>query len=137
VRDFGPLVTVLRPSWITGPGDRMLPRLVRALRAGWSSHIGSPDDPLNLIAADDVAQGAVLAADHAAAAGQAYNLCCEGMPTDTSAMSCPPITQRAFFDIVTTAVGLPPVCHSAPYWLAYSTGWLSEVVGRLIRIRRT
>ena len=56
IQDEGAPVTIVRPGWIYGPRDRnTMPRLVKALRAGWVSVVGSGDNQLNVIYAADVA----------------------------------------------------------------------------------
>jgi nucleoside-diphosphate-sugar epimerase len=118
--------TIVRPGWSYGPRDRnTLPRLIKALQAGRVSLIGDGSNLLNLVYASDVAEGAILAANHPSAAGQAYNLCSEGE-----------LTQRGFLDAVTQALGRPPVRRHVPFWLAYFGGFSSEVIGRIIRIKR-
>jgi len=125
-RQFGPAVTTIRPSWTYGPRDRnSLPRLLLALRAGRVRVIGSGDNPLNIIYASDVAEGAILAARHPAAAGEAYNLSSAGE-----------ITQRQFIDALTDELGMPRITRHMPYGLAFWTGFVSELIGHAIRIRR-
>ena len=119
-------LTIIRPSWIYGPRDRTtLPRVLKALDAGRVAILGSGDNLLNIIDAGDVAEGAILAATHARAMGQAYNLSSEGQ-----------ITQREFLDWLTDALGRPRIRRHVSYRLAFWGGFLSEVVGRIIRIRR-
>ena len=78
-RELGPDVTVVRPSWIYGPRDRVtIPRVVKALQERRVPIIGKGDNLLNIIYAGDVAAGAILAATNPAARGQAYNLCSTG-----------------------------------------------------------
>jgi nucleoside-diphosphate-sugar epimerase len=125
-RAAGPSVTIVRPSWIYGPRDRTsLPRLMAAFRAGRVTLIGSGDNLLNVVYAADVAEGAVLAANHPEAGGRAYNLCSEGE-----------VTQRQFLDALTEVLGQPPVRRRVPFWLAYAGGFLSEVIGRAIFLKR-
>ncbi len=125
-RAAGPSVTIVRPSWIYGPRDRTsLPRLMAAFRAGRVTLIGSGDNLLNVVYAADVAEGAILAANHPQAGGRAYNLCSEGE-----------VTQRQFLDALTEVLGLPPVRRRLPFWLAYAGGFLSEVIGRAIFLKR-
>ncbi len=91
-----PAVTVVRPSWIYGPRDRItLPRIIPALQQGRVRIIGSGDNLLNIIYVSDVAAGAILAANHPAAQGQAYNLCSEGE-----------VTQKVMINTMTDALGL-------------------------------
>jgi nucleoside-diphosphate-sugar epimerase len=125
-RAAGSGVTIVRPSWIYGPRDRnSLPRLLAAFRAGWVRLIGSGENLLNLVYAADVAEGAILAANHPEAGGRAYNLCSEG--------EC---TQRQFLDALTELLGWPPVRRRAPFWLAHAGGFLSEAIGRAIFLKR-
>ena len=53
-----PSVTVVRPSWIYGPRDRVtLPRIIPALQQGRVPIIGSGNNLLNIIYVTDVADG--------------------------------------------------------------------------------
>ena len=125
-RAAGAAVTIVRPSWIYGPRDRTsLPRLMKAFRAGRVSLIGSGDNLLNVVYAADVAAGAILAANHAEAGGKAYNLSSEGE-----------LTQRQFLDVLTEVLDQPAVRRRVPFWLAYAGGFLSEVIGRAIFLKR-
>jgi nucleoside-diphosphate-sugar epimerase len=118
--------SIIRPSWIYGPRDRnTLPRVLKALRAGRVAIIGPGDNLLNIVYAGDVADGAIRAANHPAAVGRAYNLSSEGE-----------ITQQAFLDLMTRVLGLPPVRRRVPFRIAHWGGFLAEVIGRLIRLRR-
>jgi nucleoside-diphosphate-sugar epimerase len=125
-RAYGPLVTVVRPTWVFGPRDRnTMPRLVRALRAGWVALLGSGDNLLNIVHARDVAAGAIRAANHPDAAGQVYHLCSEGE-----------VTQRQFLDALTDGLGLPRVTRRIPYPVALWGGLLGEVIARICRLGR-
>jgi nucleoside-diphosphate-sugar epimerase len=125
-RQYPGALTIVRPSWIYGPRDRTtLPRVLKALAAGRVAVIGSGDNLLNVVYAGDVAEGAILAATHPRATGQAYNLSSEGE-----------ITQQDFLDLLADAVGRPRVRGHVSYPFAYWGGFFSEVIGRIIRIRR-
>jgi nucleoside-diphosphate-sugar epimerase len=87
--------------------------------------IGDGNNLLNIIHAADVATGAILAANHSGAIGQAYNLSSEGE-----------MTQRVFLGHLCAALGLPPIKRQLPYWFAFSGGFLAEIIGRAIRLRR-
>jgi nucleoside-diphosphate-sugar epimerase len=117
--------TVVRPSWTYGPRDRnTLPRVLAALRAGRARLVGRGDNRLNILAASDVADGAIRAANHPGAAGQAYNLSSEGA-----------ISQRELLGALTGWLGLPPVRKHVPYGLAFLGGFLAEAWGRALRRR--
>jgi nucleoside-diphosphate-sugar epimerase len=126
VRGSGLPVTIVRPSWIYGPRDRnTFPRVVRALRGGWVSLLGSGDNLLNIVYAADVAEGAIRAANHPEAIGRAYHLCSEGE-----------VTQRQFVDALTEALHLPSVTRRVPRRLAYWGGFFGEAFARLTRWNR-
>lgn len=117
-----PNVTIVRPSWIYGPRDRTtMPRLIPALQMGRVKIIGKGDNLLNIIFAGDVAAGAILAANHPAAAGQAYNLCSEGE-----------VTQKQMIDAMTDALALPRITSHRPYWYAIRGAFFFELAARLI-----
>jgi nucleoside-diphosphate-sugar epimerase len=121
----GPL-TIVRPSWIYGPRDRTsLPRVFKALEAGRAAVVGRGDNRLNIIYAGDVADGAIRAANTPTAIGRAYNLSSEGE-----------LTQREFLDVLTAALGRPPVRWHFPYRVAFYGGFLGELVGKAIRMKR-
>jgi nucleoside-diphosphate-sugar epimerase len=127
VREYGPDVTIIRPSWIFGPRDRnSFPRLVMALRAGWVSVIGSGDNLLNIVYAGDVAEGAIQLANHPGARGQAYHLSSPGV-----------ITQREFLDRLTDALGRPRITRHYSQQLAMWGGLLAEVIARVFRWKRS
>jgi nucleoside-diphosphate-sugar epimerase len=96
-----------------------------AIQTGRISIVGSGDNKLNMVYAGDVAEGLILAAHHAWAAGQAYNLSSEGE-----------ITQRELLDLLCDAIGQPRVTRRVSLKMAYRFGLFSECVGRLIRLKR-
>jgi nucleoside-diphosphate-sugar epimerase len=121
-----PEVTIVRPTWLLGPRDHHgFPRLIRAVRGGWVSLLGTGDHMLNILHAGDVAAGAILAAVNPAGRGQVYNLCSEGE-----------VTQRQFLSALTDAEGLPRVTRCFSFRLAYVGGFLSEIIARLLRFPR-
>jgi 2-alkyl-3-oxoalkanoate reductase len=119
-------LTIVRPSWLYGPRDRTtLPRILKALTAGRVGILGVGDNLLNIVYAGDVAEGAIRAANHPRAKGQAYNLSSEGE-----------ITQRDFLDLLSDVLDQPRIRWHFPYWMAFAGGFLSELAGRVIRLRR-
>lgn len=123
VWELGQNVTVVRPSWIYGPRDRItIPRVVAALQAGKGMVVGKGDNLLNIIYAGDVAAGAILAANRPEARGQAYNLCSRGE-----------VTQRDLLNTMTDALKLPRVAKSVPYGLALRFAFMQEAIARLLR----
>jgi 2-alkyl-3-oxoalkanoate reductase len=122
-REFGSLVTTIRPTWCYGPRDRAsIPRIIDNLRRGRLSIIGTGNNALNLLHARDAADGAVLAANQLAAAGQSYNL---NGPGD--------VTQLEFYNAISDAVGLPRLQEHVTLAFAQRVALFVEVIGRLIR----
>jgi nucleoside-diphosphate-sugar epimerase len=118
-----PKVTVVRPSWIYGPRDRVtIPRVVSALLEKRVPFIGRGDNLLNIIYAGDVARGCILAARNPAAVGQAYNLCSEGE-----------VTQRDLIDTLTDTLGVARVSRHVPYAAAIRFAWFREALARALR----
>jgi nucleoside-diphosphate-sugar epimerase len=125
-RGYPGALTIVRPGWMYGPRDRnTLPRVVKALRAGRVKLLGSGDNMLNILHAADAAQGTILAANHPDAVGQAYNLSSSGE-----------ITQRQLLDLLTDLLGLPRITKHIPLRLAFWVGFLSEVIGHVILLKR-
>jgi nucleoside-diphosphate-sugar epimerase len=111
-----------------GPRDRItLPRLLTMLRTRrWLNFlIGSGDNFLNIVYVSDVADAAILAANHPDARGQAFNLGSEGE-----------VTQRELLGALTDILGMPRVTRRFPFRVAYGLGLFAEIVGRLIRMKR-
>lgn len=122
-RSFGDAVTIIRPSWTYGPRDRnTIPRVVDAIRTGRARIVGRGDNLLNIVYAADVAEGAILAANHPEAGGQAFNLSSEGE-----------VTQRQLVDALTTALDVPPVTWRIPLSLAIAAATVSEFFARLMQ----
>jgi 2-alkyl-3-oxoalkanoate reductase len=118
--------TIVRPSWTYGPRDRnTMPRVLEAVMAGRVAMIGRGDNPLNIVHAADIADGVVRAATTPAAVGRVYNLASEGL-----------ISQRELLDALTSTLGAPPVRRRVPIRLAMAGGFLSELIGRALHMRR-
>jgi nucleoside-diphosphate-sugar epimerase len=126
VRQYPGPWTIVRPTWLYGPYDRnTLPRVLKAMRAGRVAVIGAGDNLINIVYAGDVADGCVRAANHPAAAGQAYNLSSLGE-----------LTQRQFIDKLSEVLDLPRVHKHVSFRTAFWGGFFSEFVGRVIFLRR-
>ena len=122
VREHQGAWTIVRPSWIYGPRDRIsMPRVVPVLRSGKAPIIGSGENLLNIIYAGDVAAGAILAANHPGAVGQTYNLSSRGE-----------VTQRKLVDTLCDALGLPRVSKRVPFFLAWQMAFWSEFFAKLL-----
>jgi nucleoside-diphosphate-sugar epimerase len=120
-----PNVTVVRPSWIYGPRDRItLPRIIPALQQGRVRIIGTGANLLNIIYVSDVAAGAILAANDPKAQGQAFNLCSEGE-----------VTQKDMINAMTDALGLARITRHVPYFLAMRSALVAESLARLCRFK--
>jgi nucleoside-diphosphate-sugar epimerase len=125
VRGYSDYV-ILRPSWIYGRRDLVsLPRVIQALRDRRARVIGRGDNLLNLVSAVDVARGVILAGQTPEARGQAYHLCSRGE-----------ISQREFFDLVSSQLELPRAGRRVPFGLAWRAASILEAVFRATRRRR-
>ena len=125
-RDYPGDLTIIRPSWIFGERDRnTMPRLFKLVQAGRARLLGSGENKLNIVYAGDVARGAILAANSEKRIGQAYNLCSPGE-----------ITQRELMNLLTDEIGRKRIRRRFPFRVAYWAGFLSEIIGRIIRLKR-
>jgi nucleoside-diphosphate-sugar epimerase len=102
-----------------------MPRLLRAILTGKAKIIGPGDNRLNLTHAANEAEGCILAAEHAGAVGQAYNLSNDGV-----------ITQQEYFDRMADALGAARVKRHVPYRVAKSAALLMEVAGHALHRRQ-
>jgi 2-alkyl-3-oxoalkanoate reductase len=118
-----PATTVVRPSWLYGPRDRItIPRVIPALLEKRAPIVGSGENYLNIIYAGDVAAGAITAANHPQAIGQAYNLCSEGE-----------VKQVDLLNTLTDALSLPRITKHVPYGLAIRFAFVQEAIARVLR----
>ena len=119
-------LTVIRPSWLYGPRDRItLARMVGNIKAGKMRLIGPGDNRISAVDASEVARAVLLAANHPAAEGQAYNL------TDLGEIS-----QFDFFGIMAESAGMERVRKSVNYPLAFYASACMEHWGRLVHSQR-
>lgn len=119
-------ITIIRPSWLYGPRDRLsIARIDRSLAAGRVRLIGSGDNLMNTVYAGNVAEACRLAAVHPDAIGQAFNITNDG-----------PITQRRYFELYAQALGHPPPSKHFPFAVAWTGAFLLEAACRAVRSRR-
>jgi nucleoside-diphosphate-sugar epimerase len=118
--------TVVRPSWIYGPRDRVTtPRVVTGLLQRRVPILGSGQNKLNIIYAGDVAAGTILAAQHPQAIGRVYNLSSQGE-----------VSQLDLLNALTDALALPRLHRHIPFWLVNRVASVQELCARLLRRSR-
>jgi nucleoside-diphosphate-sugar epimerase len=109
-------LSIVRPGFIYGPRDRtVLPKLLKALRAGRFAYFGSGDQALNCIYVKNLVHGIFLAAEVPGAIGEVFNL------TDGSRVS-----KRQFVGRIAELAGLRPPRRKIPLWLAWTLAILLE-----------
>jgi nucleoside-diphosphate-sugar epimerase len=115
-KDTGLEVAAVRPPIIYGPYDRnFMPRAVENLHKGRFLLIDGGRAPLNVVWVDHVVDVAMLAATHANAAGQAFNV------MDEVDLRPPSVVEVA--STIADAVGAPRPKRSVPYAVAYPLSW--------------
>lgn len=118
-------LTVIRPAWIYGPRDRAtIGRLAAMIRNGGAKILGRGDNRLNVVYAGNIAEAAITAAHMKEANGEAFNCSNDGE-----------ITQQQYFDLLAKALGAPPVTRHVPYGVAYTAGYVLEILGHLFKWR--
>lgn len=126
IRDEGAPVTIVRPGWIYGPSDTAsFARIARMIDQGRMIMIGSGENHLPLVYADDAAEGVLLAAEAEQAEGHSYLL-----------VNDEPVTQRDFIAAIAAELGVPAPTRRIPYALAVMLGGLSENLWHLARRRQ-
>ncbi len=124
------LATVsLRPHLIWGPGDNhLIPRILARARAGRLRRIGSESKLIDSVYIDDAADAHLQAADRLAprstVAGKAYFIS-QGEP----------IPLWDLVNRILLAAGIDPVTRSIPAGLAYTAGWIFELIYAIFQPR--
>jgi nucleoside-diphosphate-sugar epimerase len=114
---------ILRPATVYGPGSaEVIGEIARAIQGGHMLLIDSGRPVAGLCYVENLLDAAVLACDHEAAPGQAFNVT-DGLP----------ITWRELTDDLADGLGCRRVRWSLPYWLALSIGFSLEHAYRLAR----
>jgi nucleoside-diphosphate-sugar epimerase len=123
IREEGAPVTIVRPGWIYGPGDKSsFARIARRVEDGQMITLGPGTNHVPLIYVGDVAEGILLASESPQAEGSSYLL-----------VNDEPVTQRDFIGAVAGELGAPAPTRRVPYELALMLGRLAEAKGRLAR----
>jgi nucleoside-diphosphate-sugar epimerase len=120
-------VTVIRPGFVYGPGDRhTLGGVVDALRAGKFTFVGDGSKELNTVYVDDVANAALLADETLRAAGEVYNI------TDGRNTSL-----REFINFIADYLELPQPTKQIPPAVARAAAGVFETVARVSHSKNT
>jgi nucleoside-diphosphate-sugar epimerase len=113
-------VSVIRPAWIYGPGDRLiLPELVGYLRSRLACWLSWGNPSVDPIYVTDVADCALAAATHEQAVGQAYNVAPEQV-----------IGVRDFVGALCRELGLSPPRYTLPAFLPRGVAAVAETWAR-------
>jgi nucleoside-diphosphate-sugar epimerase len=117
---------ILRPGTFFGPGDHLhFGRMAERVRAGKALIVGSGRNALPFVYVSDVVQGLLLAADHAHAIGQAYNI-----------TNDQPLTQEEFLCAIAQEFGVRTPRLHVPYPALYAAACAAEHAARLTRAQR-
>ena len=115
-------LTVVRPSWLYGPRDRLsVQRMHQILSPKKVYIIGHGNNRMNTIYAGSVASCCLLAAQSKLALGQAYNATYDEA-----------ITQRQWFDLWAEHFELPKPTKQVSYKLAFTAGLVMEACYRAV-----
>jgi nucleoside-diphosphate-sugar epimerase len=112
---------IIRPDQIFGPGDRLhFGAMADRLRSGRGIVVGSGDNAMPFVYVTDVVRGLLIALDHDAAVGQAYNITNDH-----------PLTQKQMLQAIADEIGVGPPRFRIPYRALYAAGYLAEQVAML------
>lgn len=113
--------SVVRPSWIWGNGDHVLPQLVTAVKTGQFIWIAQGNYPYMTTHVTNVCHGAILAAERSLG-GQAYFL------SDGDVVQF-----REWVTTLLQVAGVKPGQLSIPRWVAWNVAGLMERIWRITR----
>jgi nucleoside-diphosphate-sugar epimerase len=101
-------VTILRPGFIYGPGERTwMPKLIQAMKKGRALLVGNTDKETNVIYVENLCRAIEASLLNAKTYGEIYNL------TDGQ-----PITKKVLFDTICDGLYLPRVTLIIPAFAA-------------------
>jgi nucleoside-diphosphate-sugar epimerase len=125
IAEHGLPAVIVRPGTFFGPGDRLnFGRIADRLRTGSAVVIGSGHNAIPWVYITDLMQGMLLALDHPAAVGRAYNISNDS-----------PLTQLELIEAIAAEIGAKPPRRHLPYRAAHTAGWLAESVAQATRGR--
>ncbi|MBD2102835.1 NAD-dependent epimerase/dehydratase family protein [Leptolyngbya sp. FACHB-261] len=116
--------SVVRPSWIWGNGDHVLPQLLASVKTGRFVWIDQGDYPYMTTHVANACHGAILAAR--SPGGQAYFL------SDGDVVQF-----RQWITTLLSVAGVEPGRVSLPHWLAWHVAGLMETIWRVTRRKDT
>ena len=125
------LATVaLRPHLVWGPGDpNFLPRFIARAKAGRLRKVGKKPHLVDCIYVDNAAEAHVLAADRlsigSAIAGNAYFIS-QGEPIEITEL----------MSLIIGTAGFPPINRTIPPSVAYTAGWILEMLYTVLCIQK-
>jgi nucleoside-diphosphate-sugar epimerase len=107
---------IIRPDQIFGPGDLLhFGAMAERALTGRCFLVGRGDNRMPFVYVDDVVRALLLALDHDAAPGNAYNVSSDS-----------PFTQRQMLSAIAEDTGGSPPGPSIPYRALYAAGYLAE-----------
>jgi nucleoside-diphosphate-sugar epimerase len=123
VRTAAAPITVVRPGWIYGAGDRSsFGRIVETVRCGRMVQIGRGTNHLPLIDVSDAARGVLLAAEAPQTVGRTYVL-----------VNDEPVTQQRYLATLARELGVAPPRRKIPYRLAIALAAFAETAEGVLR----
>jgi nucleoside-diphosphate-sugar epimerase len=114
--------TILRPTWIYGPGDTaLLGRMIEVLRHRRFTWIGDGQNRISLLYVSDAVDALLRVLTNPRARGRVYNVAADDRAP----------TQEQFVRCICEQMGLPLPAKRVPYRVAYATGFLAECLAHL------
>ncbi len=120
-------ITIIRPPYIYGPGDRQFfPRVVGSLEKGIFKYIGDGNTPFSLVYVENLVEALLLAAaQDKKPSGEIY------MITDGES-----VTRRELIEILCEEMNFSKPKAKVPVWLAYALCPLFEGINKLSKSKK-